>query len=286
MGRGCPLCGYSVSTHVLVSDGERLVRCRHCGLLYQDPPPAEAVAQHYENLYEDSTGSDHIDVHRRALFCGFLERWPPQGFGRLLDVGCGSGEFLLQAAERGWKVAGVEVSEAGAAVARRRGLTVHLDIAALPDDHYDAVTLWNVVDFFSHPVEQLRQIHRVLAPGGIVFVRTPNALYQLAAWRLSQVLPWPAPVARLLAEAYFIQPIVWAPHTLRQLLFCAGLTDIQMWNSDVSRGDPYRPASRGRERLIVTVKRAIHLLARAVSGVSHGRVLIGSSIAALARKPG
>ena len=63
-------------------------------------------------------------------------------------------------------------------------------------------------------------------------------------------------MARLLAEAYFIQPIVWSPETLRQLLFCAGLTDIQLWNSDVSRA------------------------------VSHGRVLIGSSIAALARKPG
>jgi SAM-dependent methyltransferase len=121
-----------------------------------------------------------------------------------LRRGCGSGEFLLQAAERGWSVAGVEVSQAGAAVARRRGLTVHLDIGALPDDHSDAVTLWNVLDFFSHPVEQLRQIHRVL------------------------VLPWPTPGARLLAEAYFIQPTVWPPHTLRQLLFWAGLTDIQL----------------------------------------------------------
>jgi 2-polyprenyl-3-methyl-5-hydroxy-6-metoxy-1,4-benzoquinol methylase len=285
MGAGCPLCGYGVSTHVFVSDGERLVRCGHCGLLYQDPQPAAAVRHHYDSLYEDTTGFDHIDVRRRALFRAFLERWPPQGFGRLLDVGCGSGEFLVLAAERGWSVAGVEVSEAGAAVARRRGLTVHLDIEALPEDHYDAVTLWNVVDFFSHPVEQLRQIRRVLAPGGILFVRTPNALYQLAAWRVSQILPWPAPLARLLAAAYFIQPIVWAPDTLRQLLFCAGLTDIRLWNSDVTRGDPYRAASRGRERLIVTVKQAVHLLARTVAGLSRGRVLIGSSIAALARKP-
>jgi 2-polyprenyl-3-methyl-5-hydroxy-6-metoxy-1,4-benzoquinol methylase len=286
MGRGCPLCGYGRSAHVLDSDGERLVRCLHCGLLFQDPRPAEAVRQHYDNLYEDPTGSHHIDVHRRELFRGFLERWPPQGFGRLLDIGCGSGEFLLQAAERGWSVAGVEVSERGAAVARQRGLTVHLDIAALPEGHYDAVTLWNVVDFFSHPVEQLRQVHRVLAPGGLAFVRTPNAVYQLAAWRLSRILVWPPPVARLLAEAYFIQPIVWAPRTLRQLLFCAGLTDIQMCNSDVSRGDPYRAASQARERIVVTAKQAIHLLARTASSLSQRRVLIGSSIAALARKPG
>ena len=111
-------------------------------------------------------------------------------------------------------------------MARRRGLAVHPDVAALPDDHFDAVTLWNVVDFFSQPVEQLRQIHRVLAPRGLVFVRTPNAAYQMAAWRLRRVLVWPPPVARLLTEAYFFHPMVWAPRTLRQLLLCAGLVSL------------------------------------------------------------
>jgi 2-polyprenyl-3-methyl-5-hydroxy-6-metoxy-1,4-benzoquinol methylase len=286
MGHGCPLCGSGLSTPVLVADGERLVRCRHCRLLYQDPRPVEAVRQHYDNLYDNDSGSDHLDERRRALFRGFLDRWPTQGFGRLLDVGCGSGEFLLQARERGWSVAGVEVSTRGVAVAQRRGLSVHPDVAALPGDHFDAVTLWNVVDFFSHPVEQLRQIHRVLAPGGLVFVRTPNAAYQMAAWRVSRVLVWPPPVARLLTEAYFFQPIVWAPRTLRQLLLCAGLTDIRLWNSDVSQGDPYRPGSAGRERVVVTVKHAVRLLARMVYGLTRGRLLVGSSISALARKPG
>jgi hypothetical protein len=108
----------------------------------------------------------------------------------------------------------------------------------------------------------------------------------MAAWRLSRVLVWPPPVARLLTEAYFFQPIVWAPRTLRQLLLCAGLTDIRLWNSDVSQGDPYRPGSAGRERVVVTVKHAVRLLARMVYGLSRGRLLVGSSISALARKPG
>jgi len=286
MGRGCPLCGSDQSTTVLVADGERLVRCRHCFLLYQDPRPADAVREHYDSLYDNDSGTDHIDERRRALFRGFLDRWPPRGFGRLLDVGCGSGEFLLQARERGWSVDGVEVSTRGLAVAQRRGLAVHTDVAALPDDYFDAVTLWNVVDFFACPVEQLRQIHRVLAPGGLVFVRTPNAAYQLAAWRLSRVLVWPPPLARLLTEAYFFQPIVWAPSTLRQLLFCAGLTNIQLWNSDVSQGDPYHRTSAARERVVAGAKQTIRLVARLVYGLSRGRVLIGSSISALARKPG
>jgi SAM-dependent methyltransferase len=286
MGKGCPLCGYATSAHVLVADGVRLVRCRHCALLYQDPRPAEEVRQHYDNLYDNDSGTDHIDERRRALFRGFLDRWPPQGFSRLLDIGCGSGEFLLQARDRGWSVTGVEVSSRGVAVAQRRGLVVHPDVAELPENHFDAVTLWNVVDFFPEPVEQLREIHRVLAPGGLVFVRTPNAAYHLAAWRLSRALAWPRAVARLLDDAYFIQPIVWAPATLRQLLFCAGLTDIRLWNSDVSQGDPYHAGSATRERVVVTAKRIVRLLAGMVYGLSGGRLLIGSSLSALARKPG
>ena len=97
---------------------------------------------------------------------------------------------------------------------------------------------------------------------------------------------WPPPVARRLTEAYFFQPIVSAPRTLRQLLLCAGLTDITLWNSDVSQGDPYRPGSAGREGVVVTAKHAVRLLARMVYGMSRGRLLVGSSISALARKPG
>ena len=95
----------------------------------------------------------------------------------------------------------------------------------------------------------------------------------------------PPPVARLLTEAYFDQPIVWTPRTLHRLLLCAGLTDITLWNSDVSHGDPDRPGSAGRERVVLTAKHAVRLLAGMVSGLSRGRLLVGSSISALARKP-
>jgi hypothetical protein len=131
----------------------------------------------------------------------------------------------------------------------------------------------------------MREVHRVLAPGGLVFVRTPNAGYQLAAWRLSRLAPWPPGLARLLNDAYFFQPILWAPTTLRLLLLCAGLTDIRMWNSPVSAGDPYHAASPARERVVGTVKRALYGVARGVATTTRGRFLVGSSLSAIARKP-
>jgi SAM-dependent methyltransferase len=283
----CPLCGGERCRQVAVMAAGcgRLVRCASCGLLYQDPVPDESIRRHYDDVYHQDTISDHIDQGRRSLFRRFLAEVRPFGYRRLLDVGCGSGEFLTLARQEGWTADGIEISMRGAALARRRGLAVHETPDDLPDGYYDAVTLWNVVDFFRRPVEQLREIQRVVAPRGLVFVRTPNATFQAAAWRLSRIVVWPPPVARLIADAYFFQPLIWSPSTLRMLLLSAGFTDVRLSNSPVSVGDPYRAHSRVRETVVDGVKRVVHRLASAASSCSGGRLLLGSSISAVARKP-
>jgi SAM-dependent methyltransferase len=282
---GCPLCG--APGRVVVAGGAvaRLVRCRSCRLLSLDPPPEAYVRRHYDDVYADDAVRARIDRGRQALFAWFLREVPPFGAGRLLDVGCGSGEFLDQARARGWRAEGIEVSAGGAAVARRRGLTVHVDAGALPDGAYDVITLWNVVDFFPQPLEQMREISRLMAPGGLVFLRTPNAIFQLAARRLSRLIVWPPALARLVGEAHFFQPLVWAPDTLRLLLTRAGFTGVRMLNSPLSQGDPYRGTSPGRDRLVADVKRVVHAVACGVRLVSGGRLLVGPSICATARKP-
>ncbi len=281
---GCPLCRAPRRRDIVSAVEWRLVRCMACGLYYRYPPPAEVLRRHYETIYEDDSTSDYIDERRRAVFAPFLRDFHPRGRNRLLDIGCGSGEFLTLARSRGWSVEGVEVSQRGAAMARRRGLVVHTAVDDLPDAAYDMVTLWNVIDFFSRPLEQMRQIERVLAPGGAALVRAPNATFQLAAWRLSRVLRWPAPLAALVRDAYFFQPLVWSPHTLRRLLQEAGFIGVRMWNSEPSCGDPYHTASRGRERVVSLVKQGLRALAQGVALASSRRLLIGSSISACAQK--
>jgi SAM-dependent methyltransferase len=279
----CPLCG-SARERLVVAGATSLVRCLVCGLFYRNPPPIEALHRHYDVVYGDLGASEHIDRGRRAVYGVFLDAPPPTGRTRLLDIGCGSGEFLALARERGYRVEGVEVSPRGAALARRRGLTVHAGTESLPDATYDVVTLWNVVDFFPRPLEQMREIHRVLAPGGIALVRAPNAVYQLAAWRLSRLLVWPPALARLAGDAYFFQPLVWSPRTLGRLLHAAGFRDIDLWNSEVSSGDPYRAGSAAREWLVSLVKHSVRAVAQAIYVVSRRRLVVGSSVTGLARK--
>jgi SAM-dependent methyltransferase len=105
-----------------------------------------------------------------------LERLTPGR--RLLDVGCSYGAFLELARERGWEVTGVDLSAKAAAYATaQRGLPVFtgtLEAAAYPARTFSAVTMWDVIEHLDDPRGLLREVHRVLAPGGVLVVFTIN----------------------------------------------------------------------------------------------------------------
>jgi 2-polyprenyl-3-methyl-5-hydroxy-6-metoxy-1,4-benzoquinol methylase len=283
---GCPLCANPTAAEIAADRASRLVRCHACMLTYSDPPRRTAVVRDdYERLYRRDTEVSRVTGRRLAVFGEFFELVAPTPGGRLLDVGCGTGDFLLLARERGWRPTGIDLSERAVARARQVGLDARTDWAGLPSDHFDVVTLWNVVEFLERPMETLRDVRRVLVPGGIAFVRTPNERFQLAAYRWRRRLAWCAPLARVLSDAYYFQPVVWSSETLAAALRRADFADIRLWNSRPSAGDPYHERSRGREAAVHAAKRLVHACARGAGAATRGRMLIGSSISALARKP-
>ena len=102
----------------------------------------------------------------------------PPGKGRkLLDVGSGSGDFLLRMRARGWTVLGVEPDPVAAAAARAKDLDVRdgmLADAEFPDDTFDAIVLSHVIEHVHDPIALLRECGRVLRPGGVLVLMTPN----------------------------------------------------------------------------------------------------------------
>jgi SAM-dependent methyltransferase len=94
-----------------------------------------------------------------------------------LEVGCAGGGFLNRLRKCGWEVQGVELSEAPALLAREQGLRVHvgtLETAEFPDETFDAVFAWMVVEHLHDPQETLREIRRILKPGGWFAFSVPN----------------------------------------------------------------------------------------------------------------
>jgi len=282
---GCPVCAHPAAAEIAAGPRARLVRCGACALAYSDPPQrTEVVRSEYDGVYERDAVVARMAGRRLAVFGDFFERVRPAAGARLLDVGCGTGDFLALARARGWQPTGIDLSARAAALARERGLDARTDWEGLSAGDFDAVTLWNVVEFLERPIETLRDVHRVLVRGGHVFIRTPNERFQLAAYHWRRRLAWCRPLARLLGHAYYFHPVLWSSTTLATALACAGFVEVRLWNSRPSAGDPYRVRSRPGEAAVDAAKRLVHACARGTGAATHGRVLVGSSLSALSRK--
>lgn len=164
-----------------------LVRCKECGLIYQNPRPTiEEMGEHYPPDYEPYHSYETEKkswLMQKAIDYGFDNR--ARGVidykkdGLLLDLGCAAGDFLIHMQKKyGWQVRGVEISKYASTIAREKfGLDVftgNLETANFPDNTFDAVTLWDVLEHLHDPSGTLHEVQRVLKPGGILAFRVPN----------------------------------------------------------------------------------------------------------------
>lgn len=161
-----------------------LLRCRGCGVYALDPAPTnEQLAHFYSSEYYGASRKKFIgpiaglvgwfQQGRARLVHGRLP-----GPSRILDIGCGNGGFLIQMKDRGHRAEGTEwTQESAARVPSEAGIPVHvgdlLDLG-LPDGAFQAATLWHVFEHLRQPAETLDRLHRLLAPGGLLFLSMPN----------------------------------------------------------------------------------------------------------------
>lgn len=102
---------------------------------------------------------------------------PAPGRNRLLDIGCGNGEFLMGARARGWQVHGVDPDENALLHARAAGVPVthgNFESVVLPESSFDAITCQQVIEHVHSPARFLRKLHSWLKPGGSLWLGTPN----------------------------------------------------------------------------------------------------------------
>lgn len=166
-----------------------LQQCCECGLVFLNPRPTDIAAVEFYRMaaylpfcsVAPNRGAitrlygwlrrHNLQWKRRAVV-----RW--KGAGRLLDVGCGTGEFLQEMQGAGWEVTGVERDPAAAQFAREklhlRVLTGSVDDLAHTGERFDVITLWHVLEHLYRPRETLRQVCQLLRDSGVVIIAVPN----------------------------------------------------------------------------------------------------------------
>jgi 2-polyprenyl-3-methyl-5-hydroxy-6-metoxy-1,4-benzoquinol methylase len=217
----------------VVRDTYRLVRCGSCDLVFSDRltvPEAlydeaydhHAFYQEYIRQAREAQQHLHIAWAWRHFFRQAARK------GRLLDIGSATGAFLIAAKARGWTPQGIDISPEAARIARETvGVDVAvgtLDVCAFPADSFDAVTGWEVLEHLPDPKPFVAEICRVLKPGGIVALSTPNwrSPWERATTHDNRRPPYhltfwsQKPVTRLLQECGFTdvetreKPIAWS----------------------------------------------------------------------------
>jgi SAM-dependent methyltransferase len=177
----CNFCGCYGGKLIHREGQYKVWKCPSCAFIYlnprPDPPSLRSLYQSY--LPEDELGIKRWCEMMMPVFswaADFIEE--NHGKGRIIDVGTGYGHFLLEMERRGWKALGLEISGTGVEFARKR-LGIHvldktLEERQLPDNHFDAITAFYVIEHLDDPMAFLRECHRVLKPGGLILIRYPH----------------------------------------------------------------------------------------------------------------
>jgi SAM-dependent methyltransferase len=161
-----------------------IMRCGECGHMQLDRFPSE---EELAAEYERAASEDYVDEEagQRVSAQRVLERIERHaGPGKLLDLGCWVGFLLSEAERRGWEAVGIEPSAFASEYARDRlGLDVRTDdlfTADLPEGHFDAVVMGDVLEHLTRAGDALDHVGRLLAPGGVLVLLLPDAGSRLA----------------------------------------------------------------------------------------------------------
>lgn len=94
--------------------------------------------------------------------------------GSLLDVGAGTGDFLVTAKDQGWQTTGIEPNENAKKLAISKGISFQNSIESIEKEQFDVITMWHVLEHVPDVVHQIKELKRLLKPEGTIIIAVPN----------------------------------------------------------------------------------------------------------------
>ncbi|MDK2908696.1 MAG: hypothetical protein PWR20_263 [Bacteroidales bacterium] len=189
----CPICGSSkvyqvkqVKDFFLSGEEFKVMECENCAIGFTNPFPAiDNLARYYKSpeYFSHANKNSNFLFRIYNFIRSFNSRWKARQVerhvskvGTILDIGCGSGAFLLEMKKRGWNCQGVELdSESREFVKNTLGVNVVRDISEIDKAvRYDVITLWHVLEHFYNPKELIQELKNYLKDNGLLIVAVPN----------------------------------------------------------------------------------------------------------------
>lgn len=174
----CENCGNSNLERFFDEPQHQLQRCPCCNLYQKGILESEEV---YEDDYHDRYARRRgAKIRTAAIRLASTTKYLNTATPRMLDIGCSVGATVQAAMDMGWDASGVDISQNAVDECRSHGLDCHkIDGVALPfeDNHFDMITNWHVIEHCRDVKETLSEWYRVLKPGGIMILETPDSTY-------------------------------------------------------------------------------------------------------------
>lgn len=276
--QSCPLCGRRGLRRLRRYSQPRLLRC-DCGLVFtEQEPSSDELAAHYAQYTVHPLSE--LTERRYQEWLGFFESFRDRN--QILDVGCGSGQFLKVAQAAGWAASGTEYPGHLLDHLRTEGISATRGLSALPDGGFDVITVIEVIEHVADPRDTIEQVVRLLRPGGLAYLTTPNfaSLSRRAFGPRWPVIEYPEHLT------------YWTPGTLRRALSEHGLLPkaIETTGFSVSLAKsaltgktqtPGRPEDQSFRERIETHQTAKRLINRALTSAR-----LGDALKVYAVKPG
>lgn len=236
----CPVCRSDrIAPHHRDFRDNRIFRCAGCGVQFMNPVYSDDhLRRYYAEYYGgDMAGHEISAGHEKTNQIKFraIEKFMPTP-GRVLDFGCGNGNFIKTALAKRWQAIGYDVDCASMQqVARRLGVEVRCgDLHAVdwPAASFDLLHAHHVVEHIKHPVKDLARLNRWLKPGGYFYVAVPNidSLSSRLKFRLEKLGVRRKNVGRYYDSDHHV--FYYSPASMRHLLQQCGFEVIMSMNGN------------------------------------------------------